>query len=99
MVYSNGKHPEETLDPENWQEMRALAHRMVDDMMYFLQTVNSRPVWQPIPDDVRQRFLTAVPEQPAGADAAYEDFLCDVLPYPMGNFHPRFWGWVTGTGT
>jgi len=22
-----------------------------------------------------------------------------VLPHPMGNIHPRFWGWVIGTGT
>jgi len=22
-----------------------------------------------------------------------------VLPYPIGNIHPRFWGWVFGTGT
>jgi glutamate/tyrosine decarboxylase-like PLP-dependent enzyme len=22
-----------------------------------------------------------------------------VLPYPVGNTHPRFWGWVLGTGT
>jgi aromatic-L-amino-acid/L-tryptophan decarboxylase len=22
-----------------------------------------------------------------------------VLPYPMGNIHPRFWGWILGTGT
>jgi aromatic-L-amino-acid decarboxylase len=22
-----------------------------------------------------------------------------VLPYPTGNIHPRFWGWVMGTGT
>ncbi len=22
-----------------------------------------------------------------------------VLPYPMGNPHPRFWGWVMGNGT
>ena len=22
-----------------------------------------------------------------------------MLPYPLGNIHPRFWGWVIGTGT
>ncbi|HEX2906261.1 MAG TPA: pyridoxal-dependent decarboxylase [Phototrophicaceae bacterium] len=99
MVNLNGTHPEETLDPEDWQAMRALGHQMVDDMFSFLQTAPSRPVWQPIPGEVREHFLTPVPEQPAGAEAAYKDFVQDVLPYPMGNFHPRFWGWVTGTGT
>jgi glutamate/tyrosine decarboxylase-like PLP-dependent enzyme len=99
MVYHNGKHIEETLDPEDWEIMRTLGHRMVDDMMTFLQTVRSRPVWQPIPDEAREQFTTPLPEQPEGAEAAYDDFLCHVLPYPMGNIHPRFWGWVTGTGT
>jgi hypothetical protein len=31
-----------------------LAHRMVDDVMAYLETVRERPVWQPIPKDVRQ---------------------------------------------
>lgn len=99
MVYGNGYGSEETLDPADWEAARALAHRMVDDMLTFLQTARSRPVWQPMPTEVRERFLTPVPQQPQGAETAYEDFTCDVLPYPMGNVHPRFWGWVTGTGT
>ena len=27
------------------------------------------------------------------------DYLRDVLPYQLGNTHPRYWGWVTGCGT
>ena len=30
---------EETLDPENWDEMRALGHRMVEDMMTHLENI------------------------------------------------------------
>ena len=40
---------EETLDPDDWGEMRALGHRMVDDMMDYLQGVRDRPVWRPVP--------------------------------------------------
>ena len=29
----------ETLDPQNWDDMRALAHRMVDDAITYLETV------------------------------------------------------------
>jgi glutamate/tyrosine decarboxylase-like PLP-dependent enzyme len=29
----------------------------------------------------------------------YESFKSAVLPYPTGNIHPAFWGWVMGTGT
>jgi len=28
----------------------------------------------------------------------YEEFKRDILPYPMGNIHPRFWGWYMGAG-
>jgi len=47
---------QESLDPQNWNEMRALAHRMVDDAITYLQTVGERPAWQPVPDDVAARF-------------------------------------------
>ena len=32
-----------------WGEMRALGHRMIDDMMDYLQSVRERPAWQPVP--------------------------------------------------
>jgi glutamate/tyrosine decarboxylase-like PLP-dependent enzyme len=91
--------PYETLDPQNWEEMRALAHRMVDDAMTYLETVRERPVWQPIPDEVAARFKEQAPREPGGADAAYEEFLETILPYPMGTIHPRFWSWYMGNGT
>ena len=65
----------ETLDPENWDEMRALAHRIVDDAMTYLETVRERPVWQPVPEDVAARFDEQAPHEAAGAEAAYQEFL------------------------
>ncbi|HUE99520.1 MAG TPA: pyridoxal-dependent decarboxylase [Anaerolineales bacterium] len=89
----------ESLDPENWEEMRALAHRMVDDAMAYLETVRERPVWQPVPEDVAAHFDEQAPHEPAGAEAAYQEFLENIFPYPMGNIHPRFWAWYMGNGT
>src|SRR5512138_2365662 len=89
----------ETLDPENWEEMRALAHRMVDDAMTYLETVRERPVWQPVPEEVAARFTERAPHEPGGAEAAYEEFVENILPYPMGTIHPRFWAWYMGSGT
>ncbi len=40
---------EQTLDPTDWEELRQLGHRMVDDMIHYLQTVSERPAWQPLP--------------------------------------------------
>jgi len=90
---------EESLDPEDWQAMRALGHQMVDDIMTYLEDVRERPVWQPMPDAVKARLKQPLPIEPQGEERAYQDFLQDVLPYPMGNIHPRFWAWVMGNGT
>lgn len=89
----------ESLDPENWEDMRALAHRMVDDAISYLETVRERPVWQPIPEEIAEYFKAAAPHEPAGAEETYQEFLETILPYPMGTIHPRFWGWYMGNGT
>ncbi|MFC3831296.1 MULTISPECIES: pyridoxal phosphate-dependent decarboxylase family protein [Deinococcus] len=91
--------PFETLDPPDWAQMRLLAHRMVDDALGHLETLRERPAWQPVPPEVEARLRAPAPWEPQGAEAAYEDFLRDVQPYPMGNIHPRFWGWYMGNGT
>jgi aromatic-L-amino-acid/L-tryptophan decarboxylase len=89
----------ESLDPENWEEMQALAHRIVDDALTYLETVRERPVWQPVPEAVAARFDEQAPHEPGGAEAVYEEFLETIFPYPMGNIHPRFWAWYMGNGT
>jgi aromatic-L-amino-acid/L-tryptophan decarboxylase len=89
----------ETLDPENWDEMRALAHRMVDDAITYLETVGERPVWKQVPDEIAARFKSPAPHAPEGAEAVYKEFSKNIFPYPMGNIHPRFWGWYMGAGT
>jgi hypothetical protein len=50
----------ETLDPEDWDKMRALSHRIVDDAITYLEKVGKRPVWQPVPEDVATRFDCSV---------------------------------------
>lgn len=90
---------EETLDPPDWEATRTLAHTMVDDIFDYLQTVRERPLWQPIPDEVKAAYREPLPVEGQGLERTYEDFARYVLPYPMGNIHPRFWGWVIGTGS
>ncbi len=88
-----------SLDPTNWEEMKALGHRMLDDMFDHLQTIRNKPAWESIPDSVKSEFRKPFPEEGEGAEKAYQDFQKFVLPYSVANIHPRFWGWVKGTGT
>ncbi|HUH86275.1 MAG TPA: pyridoxal-dependent decarboxylase [Stellaceae bacterium] len=87
---------EETLDPENWADALALSHRIVDDAVAYLRDVRDRPVWQNMPADVRSRFSTALPRSPEPLAEIYRTITETVMPYPMGNIHPRFWSWYMG---
>lgn len=90
---------EVSLDPNAWDELRATGHRMLDDMLNYLENIRQRPVWQPVTNEMRQALDASIPNEGSGTDKIYEEFLQHVLPYNLGNVHPRFWGWVCGTGT
>ncbi|MHB0922506.1 MAG: pyridoxal phosphate-dependent decarboxylase family protein [Bellilinea sp.] len=90
---------EETLDPQDWHAMRHLGHRMVDDMMDYLQGIREHPVWRPVPQADKDRLNQPLPLESQPIEEVYAEFLRHILPNPMGNIHPRFWGWVIGTGS
>jgi aromatic-L-amino-acid/L-tryptophan decarboxylase len=88
-----------TLDPDDWESLRALGHRMLDDMLDHLATLRQQPAWQPVPASIQAALQQPLPTSPQPAGAVYEEFLTNVLPYTSGNRHPRAWGWVRGNGT
>src|SRR3989442_3857938 len=90
---------EETLDPQDWDKLRALGHRMLDDMLDYLSTVREKPAWQALPESVKRKLKQSLPIEPEDAAVVYQEFVENVLPYTNGNRHPRFWGWVQGNGT
>ncbi|MFI4920394.1 MAG: pyridoxal phosphate-dependent decarboxylase family protein [Gammaproteobacteria bacterium] len=91
--------PEETLDPQDWDGFRRLMHQALDDALDYTANVRERPVWQPVPEAVRMELKRSLPRAGEGEAAAYRDYQRLVAPYPVGNIHPRFWGWVNGSGT
>ena len=90
---------QESLDPSDWGALRAQSHRMLDDMLDYLEQIRERPVWQPIPPAVRARFRQALPLEPTDLAQVHREFMQDILPYGIGNAHPGFMGWVHGGGT
>src|SRR5262245_47832175 len=91
--------PEESLDPSDWSLFRVSAHRALDDAIALLAGVRERRPWTPVPPRSRTALDEPAPREGAGLDQVLDLFREHVLPYPTGNIHPRFWGWVMGTGT
>ncbi len=89
----------DSLDPSDWSSIREQGHRMLDDMLDYLEHLRERPVWQPIPQQTRAIFREPLPQKPGDLAAAHHTFMHDILPFSVGNAHPGFMGWVHGGGT
>ncbi len=88
-----------TLDPENWDPVRADASEIVRDVIDHFQTRSQRKVWTPMPADVAASLREPLPMSGEEARNVYHQFRDSIMPYDLGNTHPRFWGWVIGSGT
>lgn len=87
---------DESLDPSDWEPLRALALRIVEDVIDYTRDVRDRPLWQDMPPEVRARFRSSAPQKGRPLADVYQDLVTNMLPYPMGNIHPRFWMWYMG---
>jgi aromatic-L-amino-acid decarboxylase len=80
------------IDPE---EFRRLAYRTVDLVTDYLAGIRGRSVFRPMTVEERRALLEQpLPEDGLAPEAALRRFQESVLPHPMGNGHPRFFGWV-----
>lgn len=90
---------ETSLDPADWDEFRAVAHGLLDDMITHIETIRQRPVWQRPSDEMRARFARPLPNEPRELGDVLDDVRTHVMPFATGNLHPSFMGWVHGAGT
>ena len=89
---------EQTLDPKNWDDLTALGHDMLDDMMSFLKNIRNHKM-EPISEEVINKIQQPLPAKPQRYEQVYKEFLENVFPYPVPGIHPHFWGFVMGTGS
>ncbi len=89
---------EETLDPEDWEKLRTLGHKMLDDMLTYLQNIRSAPSSYPTQKAINEIYKPLTPEG-EGENKVYEIFQHSILPYTLAHTRPRFWGAVAGTGS
>ncbi len=77
------------------EEFRRLGYRAVDLAAAHLAGVRERPVFQPMTAEERRAVLEqALPEAGSSPEAILDTFARAILSHPMGNGHPRFFGWV-----
>ncbi len=57
------------------------------------------PVWRPMAERDRAALRQALPRGPSDPEALYARFQREIVPFALGNTHPRFMGWVHGGGT
>jgi aromatic-L-amino-acid decarboxylase len=88
---------EETLDPDDWAQAEAVSRRAVSDAVAYLRDVRDRAPWKDLPQDVRELFSEPLPTEPTDLTEVYQSVLDNLMPYPMGNIHPRFWSWYMGS--
>ncbi len=86
------------LDPSDWDRFRQEAHRILDASVDQLSRAAEGRVWTPCPPGLMESFETALNNGPA-TPGVTRDQLEALLPYGVGNTHPRFFGWVHGAGT
>src|ERR1043165_3217348 len=71
------------------------GYQIIDEVSLYLSGIRERPLWQPIPDNVYR----AIREQELPAEGQpFEKTLAFIrqmiLPFPQGNGHPCFAGWI-----
>lgn len=89
---------EDTLDPENWDEMKSLAHRMVDDMLDHIKDSKKGTFKIPTKEE-RQKLLVPLSRLGEGNEKVYESVVENVLPFSAWAKTARFWGFVVGGGS
>ena len=87
-----------SMDPEDWDALRERAHDMLDRSIDHMMASKEGRVWTPVPEALKSSLQE--PLFADGVSARQVDHQIEaLLPHGPGNKHPRFFGWVHGSGT
>lgn len=86
-----------SLDPEEWDDFRRHAHELLDACVDRMASARAHP-WRPIDAEATDLFRLQPDEPGVGYGELASMLAQQVLPFGTGNTHPRFFGWVHGTG-
>src|SRR5687767_4286557 len=77
------------------EEIRRVGYRVVDRIAEYLAGLPDEPAFRPFPERLAAEFLRQPPpEEGQDVEAILDEFDRYVAPYPFGQGHPRYWGFV-----
>jgi glutamate/tyrosine decarboxylase-like PLP-dependent enzyme len=77
------------------ETLKSYGYQVMDAVTAYLSGIRERPVWQPMPQDVKQTISEQqMPEHGQSFEQTIDFVQNMILPYPQGNGHPRFAGWI-----
>lgn len=86
-----------SLDPKDWGDFRLKAHQLLDQTIDKMENSRQGRAWTPLTEAGKAALSSEVPVVGVGSEALVQK-LSELLPYGVGNTHPRFFGWVHGSG-
>ena len=89
---------EETLDPEDWESISKIGHKMLDYMINFHENVETYP-YSFISEKSKKSIIEPVPHKPQGLEKVWNDFQKHIMPSTGATTSPRCWPFVAGTGS
>jgi len=86
-------------DRSEWEwsadEIKRVGYKVIDLIAEHLTTLPAKPVFRPVPRDFAAKRLESTPPASGESpDTILEAFETEIAPFPFGNGHPRFYGWV-----
>jgi aromatic-L-amino-acid/L-tryptophan decarboxylase len=84
-------------DSWHWtpEEIRRVGYAVVDLIADHISGLPDGPVFRPVPPALAEDLVHApLPATGTSADAILSEFAEKIMPYPMGNGHPRFYAWI-----
>ena len=85
------------LDPSDWGAFDQAVDKVLSAVSTKMRQASKGRVWTPMPGDLKDALNAPPPMTGLDHDAVAARLIA-LLPYGVGNTHPRFFGWVHGAG-
>jgi aromatic-L-amino-acid/L-tryptophan decarboxylase len=77
------------------EDIRRAGYRAIDLLAEHLASLRAGPVFRPVPAELSaEAFASVPPEWGTTVEDVWDALSRRVIPFPFGNGHPRFFGWV-----